>query len=649
MLVDCDRLRADRLLADLDERQRAAVTTPSTLVAVIAAAGSGKTRVLTRRIAHRIVTGSADAQHTLALTFTREAAGELRRRLRRSGMREPVEAGTFHAVALGLLRQRWRDTDRQPPAIINDPERLLAEAAADVAGGPPLDVLAAEQSWLAARALDPLSYAGAARSTGRRPGRPLERIEAALTAYAQLKRRRGVIDLDDLLTVLGNELAGDADFAGAVRWRFRHVLVDEAQDLNPAQYRVLRAILGERRDLFLVGDPAQAIYGFNGSDPALLADVDRHLPGIEVIRLPANHRCTPQIVAAGMSALRASGQPADAVSARDDGVPVELLAAADEDAEAETVTRLLQRCPPAELRRGAVAVLARTHHQLTRLRRPIERAGVPVRHDALATGTPLAAALRRATVQPSASRLRAWAHDVIDLPPAGDGQARPAEALAEHRVARVVLDYLREAPLGDGAGFRAWVLAARPFVEPGDADGIELLTFHAAKGREWHTVIVTGVETGLVPHRSAATVEAKAEEARLLHVALTRASDRLVVTRAQRRRGYQRKLSPLLEGFDPGAGVVPEARAVPEAIATLVDELDVDVRHLRLESLRAWRDGAARAGSLLPTQVCSDADLAAIAAAPPTTAEALAELTGFGPLTAARHFGGIRDALGLVG
>ena len=112
---------AQALLADLDERQRAAVVTPSTLVAVIAAAGSGKTRVLTRRIAYRIADGTADARHTLALTFTREAAGELRRRLRRLGLRDPVEAGTFHSVALGVLsaavgRHRPPSADDRRPA-----------------------------------------------------------------------------------------------------------------------------------------------------------------------------------------------------------------------------------------------------------------------------------------------------------------------------------------------------------------------------------------------------------------------------------------------------------------------------------------------------------------------------------------------------
>ena len=155
---------AQALLADLDERQRAAVVTPSTLVAVIAAAGSGKTRVLTRRIAYRIADGSADARHTLALTFTREAAGELRRRLRRLGLRDPVEAGTFHSVALGVLQQRWADTDRPAPTIVAQRERLIGElveqsAVADVA---------AERTWAAARGIAADAYVAAARAASRR-------------------------------------------------------------------------------------------------------------------------------------------------------------------------------------------------------------------------------------------------------------------------------------------------------------------------------------------------------------------------------------------------------------------------------------------------------------------------------------------------
>src|SRR5690606_14747633 len=179
----------------------------------------------------------------------------------------------------------------------------------------------------------------------------------------------------------------------------------------------------------------------------------------------------------------------------------------------------------------------------------VERAGVRTRRDALAPGTPFADAVRMAAVLRSAAQLRAWDHDQIELPPPAPGLPSSAAADAERRVAAAVLDFLRDQPLGDGASFRGWVASTRPFAEAGDDEGVELLTFHGAKGREWHTVFVTGVETGLVPHRSATTVDGRAEEARLLHVAFTRASDRLVVTRAQRRRGYVRQESPLIAGL----------------------------------------------------------------------------------------------------
>lgn len=634
---------AERLLHDLDAEQRAAVTTPSTLVAVIASAGSGKTRVLTRRIAYRAALETADARHTLALTFTREAAGELRRRLRRSGLREPVEAGTFHSVALGVLRQRWSDTDRPAPAIINDPDRLLAE----VAEGIPVPALVAERGWLAARALEPSEYSAAARAEGRRVGVPPQRVEGALARYEELKRRRRVIDLDDLLTTFGNEMARDSEFADAVRWRFRHVLVDEAQDLNPAQYRMLRSIVGDRVDLFLVGDPAQAIYGFNGSDPTLLSEVERHLPGVEIVRLPANHRCTPQVVDAGMHVLRAAGQLAQSVSARDHGPPVELVVCDDEGDESARVAGLVKRCAHGLVRDGDVAVLARTHEQLAGMRRALDAAGVPMQRNALASGTPLAAAVRHAAQLRSAAQLRAWAHDVIDQPPTA-GQALAPSDEAEHRVATVVLDFLRETPLGDGAGFRAWVATSRPFAEPGDAVGVELLTFHAAKGREWHTVFVTGVETGLVPHKSASTtVDGRAEEARLLHVAFTRASDRLVVTHAERRRGYSRQPSPFVEGLAESSAVaIAPPAPIPEAVIAVAHA--VDVTQLRVDSLHAWRDTLARATAMLPAQICSESDLTAIATSPPAAADELAALTGFGPVTAARHFVAIRAALDAV-
>jgi DNA helicase-2/ATP-dependent DNA helicase PcrA len=621
---------AGTAIAGLTPDQLAAVTTPSTLVAVIAGAGSGKTRVLTRRILHRIECGTADARHTLALTFTREAAGELRRRLRRSGLRDHVEAGTFHSVALGLLRQRWLDLDRRPPVIVNDRERLLAE----VADGIPVGALVAEVEWAAARGVTPSAYPTAARRAGRRTSVAPTRIAASLDAYATLKRRRGVVDFDDLMSAAVDELTRDAGWADGVRYRFRHLLVDEAQDLNPVQQRLITLLDGGRGDVFLVGDPAQAIYGFNGADPDLLLDVAARFPGIEVVNLPVNHRCTPQIVAAGAAVLRAAEQPRHAASARADGSPVRVLAADDEDHEAALVAAFVRSLDPHAVRAGHVAVLARTNGQLPRLARALAAAGVPVHRDQLAAGSPLATAARAAMALPSASRLRGWAHDILDDEPAAELHEHD---VAERRVAAAVLEFLREQPLGDGAALRTWLATTRPFEGADTTAGVDLLTFHAAKGREWSTVVVTGVETSLVPHRSATTNAARAEEARLLHVAVTRPADRLVITWAARRAGYRRQPSPLLAGIDTAevaaAPPPPELRSEPAA------------RDHTLDALRAWRDDAARAAGILPTELCSDRDLRAIADTRPTTADELAAATSLGALTAARLLPGVLAAL----
>ena len=639
---------ADALIADLDADQCAAVTTESRLVAVIAGAGSGKTRVLTRRIAYRIAIDTADPRHTLALTFTREAAGEMRKRLMRLGLREHVEAGTFHSVMLGVLKQHWADTERRPLTVVNDRRRLVGDTI-DAGDRRSLAAYLAEIDWASARGIDPERYAAAARREQRHPAPGIDRCAAVYGDYATLKKRRGVLDFDDVLAHTIRDLRRDSDFADAVRWRFRHLLVDEAQDLNPLQHALVDLLRAGRDDLFLVGDPSQAVYGFNGADPSLLVDVETRFPGIEVVRLPVNHRCTPQIVAAGVHVLTSTGQPSPLVSNRADGPPVEQFLADDEADEGRHIAQFLLRCDPNLVRSGEVGVLARTNAQLGPIEDALERAGLPVRRHATANGTPLQSAVRQAAALGSASQLRGWAHDVLDAPPvaqslrhraesprtpprretagspgAVSGRPDGADGDPERRVAAAVLDFLREQPLGDGATFRAWVATTNPF-DDASTDGVDLLTFHAAKGREWHTVVVTGVESSLVPHKSASTVEGRAEEGRLLYVAFTRATDRLLVTHAARRGGYARTVSPFVADLDL---TVPEPAPPPRRIRARVDPL--------IGALHTWRDDSARRADILPTQLCSDRDLASIARERPTTVEELTAVTSFGQITAER-------------
>lgn len=618
------------LLADLDPAQRAAVASESTLVAVIAGAGSGKTRVLTRRVAHRVAVGSADASHTLALTFTREAAGELRRRLVHLGLTDQITAGTFHAVAHQLLRQRWADHDQAPRSVLSDRARLIGSLpmVAGKRGGAELQTLVDDVSFASARGLSPDQYVQLVRRGEVRSANDPDDVATVMDAFAAEKRRRRVVDFDDMLTLTIDGLARDPVWAEAVRWRFRHLLVDEAQDLNPLQHRIVEMIRGDRDDVFLVGDPAQAIYGFTGSDPALLVDVAERFPGIEVVRLPVNHRSTPQVVATGRHVLRGADVGDEVESGRGDGPPVSIVEHDDEHHEADAVTASIAAADPGTARHGRIAVLARTHSTLAPVRAALTAAGVPIRVRVGGPGSELGALLDEAYRMREPDALRRWIRDQHDLT---DGEDDPRRA-----VALVANDFLRNQPAGDGSALRAWIAATDPF---GVADaGVELLTFHAAKGREWRIVHLIGCETSLVPHRSATTTALKAEEARLFYVAVTRATDELTIHWARRRGGYRRQPTPLLDGYELQVPRrVPPPPELLRAGPSGADEV--------AQRLHDWRDHAARASGILPEALCTDQTLALIAERRPASPDELDAVTGIGAITARRIYDGIAVAI----
>lgn len=622
------------LLADLDADQRRAVTTESRLVAVIAGAGSGKTRVLIRRIAYRIATESADPRHTLALTFTREAAGELRRRLRHLGLGQRIEAGTFHSVALGILRQRWTDQGRRFPTIVDDRPRLIA--AALNTPNEQLDDIITELSWASARGITAENYSTVARSRGQQPSKAA-RISEAMAAYEREKSSRGVLDLDDLLVRCAREIERDQAFADAIRWRFRHIHVDEAQDLTPIQQRLLAAIRTPTTDdLFIVGDPAQSIYGFNGSDPDLLIQVSDRFPGVEVIRLPVNHRCTPQIVNAGVHVLDFAELGTNLRSSQPDGPLPTLKAYADETEEANGIANAIARSGDHSIRNGRVAVLARTHQHCARIEQALLQAGVEVRARGFRGDSSGRRALDHARRVTSPAALRSWAHDVLDGDDASHGprdETAPGTISAQ-QVAAAALEHLRDQPDGNGTTLAAWLSTTDPFGIQ-QRGGVEVLTFHAAKGREWEQVWIAAVETGSVPHRSATTREESLEEARLLYVALTRATTECNMSFAERRGGYRRSISPFVADLD----LSTQSASGPSAeLSQVMSHAATSVSKDSLERLRLWRENTARRSGILPEELCSDRLLRQIAEQQPTSAQQLDELTRWGQLTSGRLF-----------
>jgi DNA helicase-2/ATP-dependent DNA helicase PcrA len=657
----------------------AAVTSEATPLCILASAGAGKTRVLTRRIAYRVAVGSASAQHTLALTFTRKAAGELQDRLSKLGLRERPAAGTFHSLASAQLQRWWSDRRQTPPALLERKGRLLGPLAGSRPGlaNVPLAELAGHIEWAKARLITPALFEVAVRDQGRRlpPGVSAGAVAGLYARYEDEKVRRQLIDFDDILATCAEAIESDPTFASAQRWRWRHVYVDEFQDLNPLQHRLLLAWLGTSTDLCVVGDPNQAIYGWNGADPSLLTDIPRRWPSTEVIRLDANHRCSPQIVECAAAVL---GEEGDLLhSAGPEGPEPDIRAYPSEAAEANGIVAAIRRAHAEGRSWRSMAVLARTNAQLVPIQKALTAAAVPVWSPSQSAllDDPVA---RRALADLKTVSTRPVQVVVADF----------EEMLTESQVhssfeefddgSRAVLSVLADLartfaaqePTGTAGRFLGWLPAALGdgTDSRGQADQVTLCSFHRAKGLEWSEVWVAGLEQGLVPIGRSTSAEDLAEERRLLYVALTRASTHLhcswAATRTFGSHPVKREPSPWLDLMQ--ARVSPTGSTAPdgsgEASPSWRADLAEQRRRLRvaveersrstrarlapggppadpelIRTIRAWRLETARASGLPAYVILHDATVEALASLRPHTTEQLLAVPGLGPVKASRY------------
>ncbi len=325
---------------------------------------------------------------------------------------------------------------------------------------------------------------GGAGPAGRRTPLPVDEMAEIYARYVEAKRTHGVIDLNDLLIRCADLLETDTAVAAAARWRIRHLFVDEFQDVNPAQWRLLAAWLGDRPDLFVVGDPRQAVYGWNGADPTLLDRLPDLLPGTTVLRLDANHRSTPQVIAAAGAVLAGPTAPVtpctDAPSAagtdgRPDGPVPAVRGFDDDDEEAAAVARWLRVMHRPGRPWSHLAVLARTNARLgTRRRRP--RSG---RHPLPHRARPGCGAEIRAVIDPAGhapgaasaqrpGRSRPWSDrpDGTTGPAdAGDGDSGSGPAAFRRRWPGWPTSTPSRIPAPPSGGFLAWLAAT---VDDGD-------------------------------------------------------------------------------------------------------------------------------------------------------------------------------------
>jgi DNA helicase II / ATP-dependent DNA helicase PcrA len=535
----------DSILASLDDDQRKAVETESPLL-IVAGPGSGKTRTLTHRIAHLVTTRGASAENCLAITFTRRAAGEMRERLARllpgAGT---VSVHTFHSLGLTILREHAAAAGlNRGFRIANDADK--AAIFAETRGFP------ANKTDRMLRAISKAKRAGVS---------PDEETGETLAAYQRGLMLRSLVDFDDLVCLPVKLLEGNPEVSAEIRCRFRWISVDEFQDVDEQQYRLIRLLAPQGENLCVIGDPNQAIYGFRGADASCFERLKADFPNATVVRLARNYRSSGSIVAASAQVIAPTnreGSIAEIVREMHDRIT--LHSATTERAEAEFVVQSIEGLigghnffsidsgrangPGETLSFADVAVLYRADAQSIALVEALERSGIPYKkhsHVPLAAGPAVQAVLNElydlSTDEPLAVRLREAAERVNAPGSCID--------IASVELAMKRLTSLATTAERDGARFADALAVASEadFFDP-RAERVSLLTMHAAKGLEFPVVFIVGLEDGILPlHWGASDETSIAEERCLFYVGMTRAMDRLILSRAEARHWRGRRQS----------------------------------------------------------------------------------------------------------
>jgi uncharacterized protein (TIGR00375 family) len=546
--------------AGLDPDQRAAAAIVDGPLVIVAGPGSGKTRTLTQRIVHLVAECGVAGEHCLAITFTRRAAAEMRERLQQSlGARaNDIVVHTFHSLGLAMLREHANAAGLQRGfRVAGEAERVAALAAA-------LDrPLPRAQSLI--RAIS---------KSERTAITPSGEVAEARAAYQKILAVNNWIDFDDLVGLAVRLLENNPDIAALYRGRFRFVSVDEFQDVDAPQYRLL-TLLSPPPDgnLCVIGDPHQAIYGFRGADASCFERFRGDYPGAATVALKRNYRSSGTIVAASSQIIGEDSDTANepiAEIVRDMHERITLHAAPSERAEAEFVVATIEQAigghsffsidsGRASGQAGTLcfadfAVLYRTEAQAAALVEALARSGIPFRkHSHTPLGEQPAV---RALLDAFAPGTGSDDDLVTRLKNAAQRLAAEKDETAAIDLALQRLMPLAENCGGDPARFLDAVALASDadFWDP-RADGVALLTLHAAKGLEFAFVFIAGLEDGVLPlHWGKAESVDMAEERRLFYVGMTRAKDRLVLSRALKRlwrgRVREQKPSPFLAAIE---------------------------------------------------------------------------------------------------
>jgi DNA helicase-2/ATP-dependent DNA helicase PcrA len=635
----------DDLLAGLNDAQRAAVTHFGTPLLIVAGAGSGKTRVLTNRIAYLLAAREVHPAEIIAITFTNKAAGEMKDRVAAlvGGRARLMWVSTFHSACVRILRAEHEHAGLKSTFSIydaDDSRRLMQMVGTELDLDPkrqPARKLAAQVSNLKNELID------AATATATAKGADQREVAEAYELYQRRLREAHALDFDDLIMTTVELFRSHPEVAARYRQRFRHVLVDEYQDTNHAQYALVKELVGDSGELCVVGDADQSIYAFRGATIRNILEFERDYPDARTILLEQNYRSTQTILTAANSVIeRNSGRkPKNLWSDQGPGEPIVGYVADTEHAEADWVAGEIARLGGlGQARPGDVAVFYRTNAQSRVFEEIFIRSSLPYKvvggvrfyerrevRDALAylraivnsddtvsirriLNTPrrgigdravacvealaardrisFGAALRRADEAPgmparAASAVAAFI-TLLDELREMSVVAPPEEVLEAVLQRSSYLDELQEStdPQDEGrvlnlmelvsvareyteraealvavaeengedpeppslAGFLEQVSLVAdadevPADDPEHTGVVTLMTLHTAKGLEFPVVFLTGLEDGVFPHmRSLSDPHELEEERRLAYVGITRARQRLYLSRAVTRTAW---------------------------------------------------------------------------------------------------------------
>lgn len=640
----------------LNEEQARAVRTVDGPLLILAGAGSGKTKTLTHRIAHLIQENQATPFSILAVTFTNKAAKEMRERVAHiMGQRPDNRAflpymGTFHSICVRLLRQDGEHIAVPKNFIIFDENDRLASVkqackklSIDEKAYPPR-IISGMISSAKNELIDPAHY----NSTG---SGPLHEVTSKVfPLYQKVLKDNGALDFDDLIAKTVSLLEKNEEVRNKWRKQFTHIMVDEYQDTNAAQYKLIKLLVGEKHNLAVVGDDWQSIYSWRGADFRNILNFERDYPKATIIKLEQNYRSTKAILDAAHAIITKNKQRSDKKlwTAEGDGSPVQVTQVSSERAEGEAIIRRVKTAVDLGARRYSdFAVLYRTNAQSRAVEETFIRYGIPYRivggvrfydrkeikdimaylrllyqpndrisferivnvptrgigaksieyfYEWLATeGLTLEPGLASVqNCQTLPSKAQAGLASLADILSSFREQSTTVAlpAMLESLIRR--LDYLAflddKSPQGDARqeNVRELMSVAQSYQEMGldsfleevslvsdvdradfSNDAVTLMTLHAAKGLEFPSVFMIGLEETIFPHSRALYDQGEMEEERrLCYVGMTRAKEELHLLYATSRMlygGLQHNVPSRFLSEIPGAenGVLNTEYAAP--------------------------------------------------------------------------------------